>query len=319
MVRQTVTRWIAAGICVILLSARGEGLMGLTTRLSDVVVEGLGLGSVYSLMSGKNIPYVLTNRGDSAMEIVIEAVSPDQADLRAGYEPIPDPSWIQVIPDRFNLGAGESHFSEVVISIPEEVKLKGRHFQAALWAHSVDTGFMAVGVRSRLRFSIGQGPETLLAEKKRKAIQSLDLDLTPRQLYLTDVPVGAGEAYDPYAEGKGAKRRLIVTNRSEDAVKLTFASMPWDVRYRRFILPPGYEAAPDPAWLSFDPAKVEVKGEMIKGVRLKLRIPDKPEHRGKKYAFLISGKLEEEAVPLELDSLLLITTQIVEAESKGKE
>ena len=309
---------LAISACLLVLASGAQAVIGLTTRFVDVVLEGLSLGGVYSLRAMKNVPYVVSNRGELPMEIVVEVMPPSSGDLQQSYEPIPDPSWVQVIPDRFNLGIGDSQFSEIVLSIPQDVKLQGRHFQAAIWAHAVDTGFMAVGVRSRLRFSIGQGPESLLAEKKRKAMLSLDLDLRPAKIYVLDVPVGEQEAYDPYEDRKGSKRRLTVTNRAEDTVKLNFTSMPWDVRYRRYTLPPGYEPAPDPAWLSFDPAKTDVEGEMIKGVRLKLKIPDKPEYRGKKYAFLISASIEGQAVPLELASLVFITTATESSTGKEK-
>lgn len=304
-------RLIAAGIFMLLLCPRAEARIGLTTQFLDVVLEGLQTGRSYNLRVLKNVPYVVTNKGDISMDIVVESELPKKEDLQGEYEPVPDLNWIQILPNQFKLAKSESHFSELIVAIPDDPALIGRHFQAAIWAHAVGGGFMAVGVRSRLRFSIGKGPEALKAEKKRKAMLSLDLDLQPRKIYLPLVPIGKH-----YDVREAAGHSLTITNRAADAVQIEFLSSPWDQQQQRFLLPPDYQMAPDPKWLTLKPEIQKVKGETIKRVMFYLDIPEDAKHYGKKYAFLISANIKGQVVPLELYSVVCVT---VEAAPAGTE
>ena len=297
-------RLIAAGIFVLLLCPKAEARIGITSQFVDVVLEGLQPGQSYNLRELKNIPYVVRNKGDVPMKIAVEIEPPQKTALSAEYEPIPDLNWIRILPNEFQLAAGESHFSEIIVTIPDDPGLIGRHFQAAIWAHGLSESSMAVGVRGRLRFSIGKGPETLRAEKKNKAMLSLDLDLQPRKIYLPRVPIG--KHYDVM---EAAGRSLTIANRAVDAVQIEFISSPWDQQQTQFLLPQGYQPAPDPKWLTLKPKTQKVKGEQIKRAMFYLDIPDSAAHYGRNYAFLISANIKNQGVPLELYSVICVTIE----------
>ncbi len=299
-----IARLIAGGIFILTLCTKAEARIGLTSQFVDVVLEGLQPGQSYNLRELKNIPYVVSNRGDVSMKIIVEIETPQKTSLSEGYEPIPDINWVRILPNEFQLAAGESHFSEIIVTIPDDPALTGRHFQAAIWAHGLTEGSMSVGVRGRLRFSIGKGPETLKAEKKSKAMLSLDLDLQPRKITLPGVPVG--KHYDAM---EAAGRSLTITNRAADAVQIQFVSAAWDQQQLQYLLPPDYQPAPDPKWLTLDPKTLKVKGEQIKRARFYLDIPHDAAHYGKKYAFLISANIKNQAVPLELYSVVCVTIE----------
>ncbi len=296
--RASVFLPVFAAFMVFGVAALWAGI-GIMTRFGDIVLENMKPG-VYNLRQLKNLPYVVTNPGQAKVEVLVDVVVPDKT--QEGYEPIPDPSWVQVVPNQFVLEPGQNHFSDVVLTVPEDPKYQGRHFQATLWAHTVGTGFTAAGVNSRLRFSVGTvGPEALQREKKRKAMLTLDFDLKPETVR---VRVPAGRAADLKAL---ARASLKLTNRAEDPLKVRVISLPWQPQ---FSLPADYEPAPDPAWLTLGPETALVKGLTIGEFVPTVRIPAGPEHAGKNYAFLVKAEVvAEKSVPVEVYSRILVSVE----------
>ena len=87
------------------------------------------------------------------MEVLLEARP--AKDVKAGYEPIPDPTWLKVVPEKFHLEKGGRGSGELVISVPKDKSLIGRHFEAAVHARTVGSGFLAAGVLHTVCLSIG--------------------------------------------------------------------------------------------------------------------------------------------------------------------
>ena len=289
-------------MCVIMLSAgifhaeNSCATIGLTSKFVDVVLENLKPGHSYNLRELKGVPYEVKNRGDAAVNIVIEIVPPDAKQLQGSYEAIPDPSWIKTLPEKHSMAAGSNAFSDLIITIPDDAALAGHHYQAMIWAHTVDTGFLGVGVKTRLRFSIGPGPESLKEEKKRKAMVTLNFDIWPQSMYV--VGARAGKKYNvKKAEGKSLK----ISNRADEALEMELKSVPWD---QRFTLPEGYEAAPNPGWLVIKPAALKLDPNSIEEVKIFLEIPE--EQKGKRFAFVISSNLPN-AMTLTASNRVLVT------------
>jgi hypothetical protein len=272
--------------------------IGLMTRFADVVLENLKPGS-YNLRVLKNLPYVVTNPGDLRIDVVVEILAPNS--LMDGYEPIPDPNWIQILPNRFTLDPAQNHFSDIVLNIPDDPAYVGRHFQATIWAHTAGVGMVAAGMNSRLRFSIGtMGPDALQREKKKKAMLTLDFDLKPETLNVIDATVG-GE-FNLKTE---RRQSLKLTNRADDPLKVKLTSIKWDDSFTR---PAGYEAAPDPAWLKLKPEVQTIKPLTIGEFVPTLKIPKDPALKGKKFVFLVKAEVVAEKVtPVEVYSRVLVT------------
>lgn len=256
--------------------------VGLSTQFVDVVLENLNPGLTYNIRELRGVPYTIRNGGDSEIEVLIEVRAPTKEELKPQYEPIPDPSWVQIQPERHKLLGGAMGFSDVIIAVPDDPALKNRHFQAVIWAHSIGTENMfAVGVNTRLRFSTGLGPESLEAEKRAKAMVKLNFDIWPQTLYAVKVIPGA-----EYDLKKAEKKSIKITNRAEESLDLVIKSIPWDPRLG---LLEGYEAAPNSEWLRLEPEKVTIEPDSVKDIKLYFNIPE--EMRGRKFAFLIQAGL----------------------------
>lgn len=277
-------RNITAALTAAVLAAGAlpaQAKIGLSSQFINVAIENLKPGRTYNLRELKGIPYTVKNRGTGPVDILVETMIPPAKDVRAPYEPILDPSWVQISPNRLKLAAGEPGFSDLIISVPDDPKLVGRHFHAVIWAHTVETGLLAAGVKSDIRFSVGKGPDTLAEEERRAAMVELNYDLWPTALTLS--PTAAG----PYDAKKAEKKSFKLTNRSEKELKLVFRAIPWQTGL--VPLPQGYETLSDLSWVKFDPQEVSVEGESLKEIKLTLDVP--AALAGKKLAVLVQEQL----------------------------
>jgi hypothetical protein len=251
--------------------------IGLAARFGDVILEGAQTGHVYDLKEAAHVPFGVENRGDAEMTVEVQFARPRKETLSPDYEEIPDPSWMKAVPGRLRIPAKGVGFFDLLLSIPDDPKLIGRHFQVMVKAVGAD-GLFGVAVENRVRFSIGPGPESLKAEKKKKAMQQLDFDVTPQILYLTDVPVG--KRWESRAE---ARKSVRVANYARDPLTVRMSVEAWDASVP---LPEGYEKIPDPGWVTVSISTLTVAPDQIAQTGFTVRVPDAPKNRGRKWAVM---------------------------------
>jgi hypothetical protein len=258
--------------------------IGLSTRFVDVEVEGLRPGGVYDLCALRGAPYELLNRGDDSIEVAVEVQIPES--LLPHYEAIPDPAWIELTPRVQRIDPGTRGSIEIVLRIPNEPALDGRHFQATIAARTAGTGMLGAGVNSRLRFSIGPGPGAAAPRGPSDAVMKLKYDLRPKALFLSKARTGT--LYD----GKKAEgRRFLLTNRADAELRLALRAVRWPVG--ALPLPAGsWETPEDLSWVRFEPAIATVGALASREVRM---VIDKaPESlKGRKAAFLVELRLPD--------------------------
>lgn len=278
---------------------------GISTTFADIVLENLQIGRSYNLRTTKNVPMTIKNAGNETVDVAITAAKPEKNDLKSGYEPIPDSGWIQVVPNKYRLGPFEKGSSDVIITIPNDEKLIGRHFQVRLLSASLPVPapagqlVVATGTSTRFRFSIGtMGPEVLKAEKIRKKMMTLDFEMTPVNININE-PVELGKKIDLRKEN-GIKFMLI--NRATESVKLNMVAVT-----DQPVSEKEYEIG-DPKFLEIKPKKLTLKGEALKKLDLILNIPNEDKYRNKKYVFFIKAEVPAE-VPVEVFSKLYIITE----------
>ncbi|MEK7388950.1 MAG: hypothetical protein AAB036_04565 [Elusimicrobiota bacterium] len=255
-----------------------EAKIGLGARFGDVILEGVQPGRTYNLREAAKVPFGIENRGDAETEVIVEFARPMKAELSENYEHAPDLSWFKAMPERMRIPAKGLGFFDLIMTVPDDPKLAGRHFQVMLNARS-NGGLFGVMVTNRIRVSMGPGPNSLKAEKKTKAMQQLDFDVTPQTLYLTGVPVG--RVYDSRKE---AKKALRVANFAADELEVLLSLEKWD---SRFTMPEGYQAIPDVSWIRMKKSTVTVGSDEIVQAGLMVEVPDKPEYKGKRWAVMV--------------------------------
>jgi hypothetical protein len=253
--------------------------LGLAARFGDVVIENARIGQTYNLRDALKIPLGIENRSAVEVTVVIEFEKPEKKVMKESWEPIPDPSWLKSIPGELRIGPNAQGFFDLLLTIPDDPSLNGRHFQATIKARTSGTGLFGVAVENNLRFSIGPGPESLKEEKRKKAMAQLDFNVSPQSIYVNDVPLGV--KYD----AKGEQNKVIrVANYAKDPLPMKLTSEEWD---QRLYKPAGFEAIPDPKWITFKKAEQNISPDQIGTFSMIITIPNDEKYRGKKFAALI--------------------------------
>lgn len=277
--RTLVLAVLATACCGVPLQAD----IGLGARFGDVILEGVQPGRTYDLREATHVPFGVENRGDAEAEVIIEFLKTGKNKLAKDYEAAPDPSWFKAIPERLIIGPKAVGYFNLLLTVPDDPALKGKSYQVSIRARTVGEGMLQVSVDGRLRFSMGPGPDSLLAEKKKKAMQRLDFDITPRTLYLIDVP--AGKTWDSRKE---ASKTIRVANYAPDPLTVNLIVDPWDAMVP---MPEGYEKLPDLSWVRVQKSTLSVGTDEIGSATLVVSIPDEPQNRGKRWVATVRTAL----------------------------
>ena len=257
----------------------GKAVIGLGARFGDVILENVQPGHVYDLREVSHVPFVVENHGDDAAEVEVRFRRPEKLRLSRDYEAIPDPNWFKAVPSRILVGPHSQGYFDLLLNVPDEPALKGKSYEVTAIAAMVGTGLLNVGIENRIRFSMGPGPESIQAEKKAKAMEQVDFDVTPSELYVRELPVGR-----EYNVRKESKKSIRVANFSPDALSVMMTVEKWDPTYP---LPEGYEPIPEPSWVRMEKSTVTVIGDQIGLANLIVKVPDDAKWKGKRFAALV--------------------------------
>jgi hypothetical protein len=255
--------------------------IGLKARFGDLILEGVKPGRTYSLREAARVPLGVENPGDGDMTVVVETQKPRVA--AAGYENIPDPGWLKAVPETLVVGPKGVGFFDLLLTVPDDPKLVGKHFQVQVRMKGTGESMLGLAIENKVRFSVGPGPDELKEEKRRKQMQQLDFDVTPKSLTLTGVSLG--RAWDSRKE---ARKTIRVANYAPDPLALVLAVEGWSPGA---ATPDGYEPIPDPSWVKVRPSTVTVGADEIGTAALVVEVPDKPENRGRKWAAVVRSGL----------------------------
>lgn len=131
---------------------------GLSTPFGEVLVEDLPPGVGYSLEKESQMPLVVNNTSGITVNLKIEVLIPQESELKEGFEPIPDGSWIKIAKTQFVVEPGEAAKTDVIISIPDDEKYQVKKYQVFIWSHTVGRT-IGVGLKSKLLFTIKRKTE----------------------------------------------------------------------------------------------------------------------------------------------------------------
>ncbi|MEK7389483.1 MAG: hypothetical protein AAB036_07280 [Elusimicrobiota bacterium] len=303
-------------IVITLIVSVPASAAGLRTKFGEVVVSGLKIGQTYSLKELVNLPYAVVNTGESEVDLLLDVIPVSDDVLKQGYEATLSTGWVKLNETRFSVAPNREVATDLTISIPNDPELLGRRFQADIWARTQSPrGMFAVGLRSRLLIHVDSTPPTEEEMKRKfvkKNLSNLDFTLLPTFGNADDVALG--RTVDMRKEHKVS---IKVINPNEAALNFRIRSIPnWESLLKA---PEGYEDAYNPQWLR--PAKdiVKVEGNSILETGLSLNIPDKPEHRGKKFFFSVGIEILEAEIPVRVYYRLFVQTAAGAAEIKKEE
>lgn len=308
-IRRMVKVLIIWSVLVIFSVSFSEAAVGLSTKFGFVIVENLQPGRTYNIRKLIGLPLRVVNTGDKKVELKIELNKPptDQPGMvKKGFEPIPDLSWVKLSRDYFVVDPGKSAVSDVIITIPDDDKYLGKRYQVDIWSHTVGKSFMAAGLGSTLRFTIAY---RRMSKKEEKALENydeiakeIDFQMLPHSMEIDSVPLG--KEID-LSKRYNTTLKIINPNNQKFTYKLSCVKA-W---HTAMGVISGYEDAPDPRFLSFNPEVVEVSSLSIKEVKMTIMIPKDKKYSRKKYQFIISAEVLNQPIIYQIYSRLFVHTK----------
>ena len=113
----------------------------------EVRVDGIRLGETASF------EVTIANNKDFPLGFSISTNIPRPDDLRPGYEPFPDTSWISFTPQQIELPPFSQKKVTVTVAVPSEGDWGGRSYECWLGAKSEAMGVMQIELDCRLLLS----------------------------------------------------------------------------------------------------------------------------------------------------------------------
>jgi hypothetical protein len=275
---------------------------GLTANFGEVLIEDLKIGYPFSTRNKANLPYIITNVGYKTIDVRVDVLVPSEQELKKGYEPIPDSSWIKLEKNFFTLKPNEQGSTDLVFNIPNDEKLLGRKFDAIVYPYTFE-GVLKIGVNSHVLFTIDKekGPYPIYLDAKPFK-DKVAFDMSPLEMRVKDVPIGKKVDLK-----KHSKTVLKITNTTDQECRFYMNSI--KVKDSSVALKEGYQDTPDANILSFDEKMIRIKPKETKEVKLYLTFPAGKEYAGKDYMFILPVVTGEQDAPLIRYAYLFVTTK----------
>jgi len=285
---------------ILLLSLPRDGNTGgISTSFTEVTVRNLSIGKNYIIGQKVNRQLRVRNKGKNSIELKMEVLVPSKRELKEGYEPIPDVSWIELEKDYFSVEPSKNAMTDVIVTIPRDKKYLGKKYQAYIWSHTVGKGNLpiALGLKSRLLLEISEKERDLSQEFAGR----FDFAVFPDEMVLENVEIG--EVYDIK---KVVGKVLEVKNLSRYPHIYEIRSI--SAKRAKVKVENEYEDCPHPDFLTFDKSNFGLKKKKKSKVKICLNFPKREEYAGKKYIFVIRIRLLEEGLLLNRYLKLYVTT-----------
>ncbi|OGR82527.1 MAG: hypothetical protein A3J74_03130 [Elusimicrobia bacterium RIFCSPHIGHO2_02_FULL_57_9] len=279
---------------------------GLRTKFGEVVVRNLKIGQVYSLNKLLNLPLRVLNTGAQTVDLKIDVLMISTANAQAGYDPIPEASWVTLERREFSLEPNHEAVTDVIVSIPNEPKYLGKRYEAAIWSRTQSKHEMfAVGMQSRLLIhvdSVAPTKDELKNKYVNKRLANLDFTLFPTGGKIEDVALGVNIDLK-----KEHKLSIKLINPNDEKLNFRIRSVPnWEALLK---VPQGYVDAYDAAWLKPASEVVAMEGNSVQETGLMLNIPDDERNRGKSFFFPVSVEILEQEIPARIYYTLAVQTR----------
>jgi len=269
-------RWLLAATLAALAPPEAHGL-SLRSSAAQLKVEA-SPGRRLDVGKDAGGPLTIADTGGTRVAVEARVESPPGADAVDGYEPAPDPRWFSLDPPRLELSPGSEAAWRLTVEVPPDRGREGGQYEADV----VAVGRSPDGLSARLRTRV-----LLRVKRDRGRIEALDRTLIRRprdvapsrsETTVRDAPLGRVVDVDALAAA------LKLANADAETAYVRVESSEPDPREA----PDGYEPAPNPGWLTAgDGGVVEVAAGKVASARLRLRVPDEPRYRGRRWAFAV--------------------------------
>jgi len=282
----------------------------LSTMMGEVRIDNIRLGKSFSMVQALNMPFKVTNTSTFRAELKIEIriFGLEDKDLRPGYEPLPDASWVKLSRDFFILEPGAEAVTDVIFTIPEKEEYFGKKYQFYIISR-ITRGISNINVAIMSRFLLNiitkEKMKILRGEKppaRMEPVANLNFSILPWEVFLKSAKPGS-----LINVLKETGTRLKIVNPNDQELKFLLKCI--TVRKARVSLKAGYEDCPDPSFLNFSETEFVVPANSIKKIKMFLKFPRQDEYFGKRYMFIIVLENLGQEIKGKVYSRLYVTTK----------
>ena len=282
---------------------------GIATQLGEVWIDNVRYGEPLSIRDTLNMSLKITNKSVTPVEMKMEINlnKPGDRDLREGYEPLPDASWVTLEKEFFpHVEPGADAETDVVITIPKDKKYLGKRYQFYVWSRTTGgLNNINVGVMSKFLITV-ISPENLAIlegrKKPEKIKANLNFSLVPYEIFVKQLKLGKKMDLENISESP-----LKVVN--PNTINMKFKIYPLSTKEARTFLKTGYEDCPEANFVVFKDKEFAVPAEAIKRIKTYVSFPQKDDYRGKRYQFIIVCEAVGQDVTGKVYSRLYVTTE----------
>lgn len=274
---------------------RAEAL-GLRSAFKSLVIEGLEPGRARKVSEVSRRKLRLENTGAETVEVEMRLAAPKESELKDGYEPLPDLSWVRLTAPRHVLRAGGAGESDAVVAVPAGSDLRGKRWQVQ-W---VSVGKSPEGLRLELRSSLLLKTAGPPGPGRKAAAREAPFLVRPESGKAQTVALG--RAVDLRREHGVALKLSNLGSRKEKFKIAVEEAPPEGLSVEEFPL------GPDPAFLSLAASTLEVEPGKMAEAGLALNVPDQSRYRGRSWLFVVSVE-PLEAAGRKAYFRLFVTTQ----------
>lgn len=290
-------------ILISLGTVREISAVSIGAQFGEIIMENLRLGETYNTREMVNLPLLLTNRGDQKITIFLTVLKPQGAQLRKGYEPIPDTNWIELSTDRMEVEPGAQGAADVIIHVPSDEQYAKRRYQVLIECVGKGEGNIAGGVCHGLFFSIAPSQAQVKGdERKIKLLANLNYTVLPPKYMLYDFKLGKKQDLAELTE-----KTFKIINPNDEDYRYRLSSIA--IKDSKVTSSLGYEDCPDPSFITFSELELDVPANTVKVVKVFLNIPAKKEYKGKSYMFIIRTELLGQEISVDQYNRVYVTTE----------
>jgi hypothetical protein len=231
------------------------------------IIHNVTPGRLYNIYQSTGLRLSITNVDDSDRVFALSVHKPSEVGRwEKGYLEIPNPKWCYFEKDEIAIKANKTGTVNLFLQIPDKEKYYNQHWVATLAVMSKEPG-LGLGIYVRVQIETKSKDDT-------KETPAGIIGLKPSTVKFEDIPLGLSE-----------RAELTIYNNDDKMhfYQISFLLNSLDKSKQRTYLSSLYQPIPNPEWISIEKHNLKIKPKGFCVIPLKLNIPNKPNHYGKRW------------------------------------
>lgn len=269
---------------IVICSVNSLWAAAFTINFSDIEVDNVQPGLPISLLQKAGFTLGVNNVDTLSANMCLEVVAPNLSQLKEGYEPIPDVTWIKFDRESCWVKPNQTENFNMIVYVPYNEKLFGKKYEAILMVYTVE-GVLKINLKTKVLISI-----TAERYKAETVQQKIEADQTHNQVIMINPKIVSSTEVNLKKNFDLSK--LVITNNSSEKVTLNLYAV-------------GLANVPAvPGLVSFKTPSIELNTKESKTIDISINLPLLRIKKSEPMLFFIGAKDTKNPPVLEQFSLL---------------